>query len=245
MSTRDERPIASLPLALPLLLALLIGVQVMLHHTLDTDQRPDIESIGRPPSAAVLGALSFGEQELYSRLLMLWMQSFDTQMGVGLSYRSMDYDVIVQWLDAALRLAPESHYPLLAAALLYARVDDAAKVRMMLDFVHRAFLQAPNRRWRWLARAATIAKHRLHDIPLAHRYAADLRELTTPGQVPNWARQMEIFMLEDLGEVETARVMLGGLLQSGEIKDPAEARFLKHRLEQMEKKAEPGIRKQR
>jgi len=45
---------------------------------------------------------------------------------------------------------------------------------------------------------------------------------------------MEIFILEDMNELETARLIIGGYLQSGTIKDPAELRFLDERLKQLE-----------
>jgi hypothetical protein len=44
---------------------------------------------------------------------------------------------------------------------------------------------------------------------------------------------MRIFILEDLGELESATVLLGGLLASGEVADEAEIRFLTERLEKM------------
>jgi hypothetical protein len=37
-----------------------------------------------------------------------------------------------------------------------------------------------------------------------------------------------------MSELEAAKIMLGGLLASGAIRDPAEARFLKERLEELE-----------
>ena len=55
-------------------------------------------------------------------------------------------------------------------------------------------------------------------------------------EVPLWARQMEIFILEDMDELEAARIMLGGLLASGQIRDPAEARFLAQRLKDLEQR---------
>jgi hypothetical protein len=103
----------------------------------------------------------------------------------------------------------------------------------MLEFVHEQFLLDPNRRWPWLAHAALLAKHRLHDLPLARRYAAAI-DRNVSAEVPLWARQMEIFILEDMNELEAARIMLGGLLASGKITDPAEAAFLKQRLEALE-----------
>jgi hypothetical protein len=48
---------------------------------------------------------------------------------------------------------------------------------------------------------------------------------------------MEIFILEDMNELEAAKVVLGGLLASGRIRDPAEARFLKERLDALEARA--------
>jgi hypothetical protein len=42
---------------------------------------------------------------------------------------------------------------------------------------------------------------------------------------------MEIFLREDMGETEVAAIMLGGLLESGAVQDPAEIRFLLQRLE--------------
>jgi hypothetical protein len=45
---------------------------------------------------------------------------------------------------------------------------------------------------------------------------------------------MEIFILEDMNELQTARIMIGGYIQSGKVKDPAELRFLDERLMQLE-----------
>jgi hypothetical protein len=42
---------------------------------------------------------------------------------------------------------------------------------------------------------------------------------------------MELFILEDLGDVEAAKILLGGLLDSGVIKDRNELRFFEDRLE--------------
>ena len=48
---------------------------------------------------------------------------------------------------------------------------------------------------------------------------------------------MEIFILEDMNELEAAKIMLGGLLERGEIRGPARARFLMlRRLEELEER---------
>jgi hypothetical protein len=189
-----------------------------------------------PPRAAALRAASFGEPAAAARLAMLYVQAFDLGAGNTLPYARLDFDRLALWLRAILDTDPRSNYPLFAAARIYAEVDDPEKTRAMLRFIHQAFPQDPNRRWPLLAHAALLAKHRLEDLPLARRYAADLQRLATDPSVPLWAKQMEIFILEDMNELEAARVMLGGLLASGRLEDPAERQFLKQRLEDLERR---------
>ena len=81
-----------------------------------------------------------------------------------------------------------------------------------------------------------MAKHRLQDMSLALAYADAIASRAT--RAPHWARQMRIFLLEDMGEKEAATILLGGLLASGEITDPQEIYFLTERL-----KALKGVEK--
>ena len=181
-----------------------------------------------PPAPGVhaLRLASFGEPEALARLAMVHLQS----------YRTPDYARLVGWLDAILDLDPRSQYPLFSAARVYAETADPAQSRMALEFVYRHFLRDPNRRWPSLAHAALLAKHRLKDLPLARRYAQALQRHAQGSDVPPWVTQMEIFILEDLNELEAARILIGSLLQSGTLEDPAELRFLKQRLEELERR---------
>jgi hypothetical protein len=184
-----------------------------------------------PPPAPVLRVLALGDPHFLSAAIVLHLQSFDDQPGLSIPFRELDYGRIAAWLDRALALDPLSDYPLLLAAQVYAQAPDAGRQRVMLDFVHRAFLDDPDRRWRWLAHAAIVARHRLRDDALALRYAQDIAEHARAA--PGWAKQMHIFLLEDLGEREQAKILLGGLLASGAISDPAEIRFLTGRLDEL------------
>ena len=125
-----------------------------------------------PPETASLRLVSLGEPIALAHALALYLQAFDNQPGISIPYRELDYLAVEAWLTAALMLDPHGHYPLMMAAHLYSLVPDEAKQRRMLGFVHRAFLRDPDGRWRWLAHAAIVAKHRLKDMPLALRYAA-------------------------------------------------------------------------
>lgn len=188
-------------------------------------------ALGMPPEASALRLASLGEPIAAAHALVLYLQAFDNQPGISVPYRELDYAAVEAWLEAALTLDPHGDYPLMMAAHLYSLVPDEAKQRRMLDFVHRAFLQDPDARWRWLAHAAIVAKHRLKDITLALRYAEEIA--LKAGSARGWARQMRIFMLEDMGETEAATILLGGLLANGEVSDPAEIRFLTEHLEKL------------
>ena len=187
-----------------------------------------IDALAPAPRAEALRLAAFGEDALLSRLVMLYLQPFDL--------REIDMARLLAWLRAALELDPRAEYPLFAAARVYAEVPEPDRARVVLEFIHEQFLADPDRRWPWLAHAALIAKHRLGDLALARRYAQALERHTRARDVPLWARQMEIFILEDMNELEAARIMLGGLLESGAINDPAEQRFLAQRLKALEAK---------
>ncbi|MGA8006876.1 MAG: hypothetical protein WCA17_12320 [Burkholderiales bacterium] len=231
--TRDERPLIAVPgwvwAALGLALAAQIGWQSV------SPQAPRAASeLPPPPSPGVLQLVSFGEPAAAARLAMLYVQSFDLRAGNDIPYRDLDYGRLIGWLRAILATDPRSQYPLFAAARIYAENPDPHKARAALEFVYQEFLKDPNRRWRWLAHAALLAKYRLKDLPLALRYATAVERLTTAPDVPVWAKQMRLFILEDMDELQAAKVMLGGLLASGQIKDPAELQFLKQHLDQLE-----------
>ena len=235
MTAGDERPLAYVPRPVWAALFVLLGAQVAWQAG-HGPPRTGGADLPPAPAPAALRLASFGEAPAASRLIMLYVQAFDLGGGNELPYRQLDYARLIAWLRTALALDPRSEYPLFMAARVYSEIPDEKRLRLMLDFVEQAFLGDPDRRWPWLAHAALLAKHRLHDLPLARRYAAEVDRLTTSAAVPGWARQMEIFILEDLNELEAAKILLGGLLASGKITDPSEARFLKQRLTELEQR---------
>lgn len=228
-----ERPVSAIPGFVPLLLALTLTAQISL-RAVEPHPAASARELPPPPTAAMLRLAALGEPIALAQMLTLYLQAFDTQPGVSIPFRDLDYGRVQGWLAAIVGLDPDGQYPLMMAAQVYSRVPDPARQRQMLEFVHREFLEDPVRRWRWLAHAAIMAKHRLKDTALALKYAQSLARRGDHPAVPGWARQMHIFVLEDMGEYETARVLLGGLLASGAVTDPREARFLTERLNELE-----------
>jgi len=184
-----------------------------------------------PLPLAALRVLSLGEPQALSQLLTLYLQAFDNQPGISMPFATLNYTRVTAWLTTALTLDPATQYPLMMASQLYGQVNDPERQRSMCEFVHRAFIQRPDARWRWLAHCAIMARHRLKDMPLALRYAEDIA--SRAGKASAWARQMHIFLLEDMGEAERATVLLGGLLAGNEVTDPKEMHFLVEQLERL------------
>lgn len=190
------------------------------------------EALDVPPTQGAVVALAGGERIATAYALALRLQAFDNQPGVSIPFAQLDYGRVESWLALMLRLDSVSQYPLVMASHLYGQVfGHPDKQRQMADFVYREYLRDPDRRWPWLAHVAIMAKHRLKDLPLAIRYADAIRDHAKGPQVPSWAREMHIFLREDAGEVESARALLGGLLDSGTVTDPQEFRFLSERLQ--------------
>ena len=225
-----ERSLTAVPRAIWLALLAALILQIAWQSA---QPRPvaSAAALTAPPPLAVLRVASIGEPVVLAQLTTLYLQAFDNQPGISIPFRDLDYQRVTRWLATILALDPVGQYPLLMAAQVYSQVPDPARERLMLEFVHEQFMQDPNRRWRWLAHSAIMARHRLHDTALAMRYADDIARLAPAA--PGWARQMRIFILEDIGELESAKILLGGLLESGEVKDERELRFLAQRLEDM------------
>jgi len=228
---RSERAVAAVPRWVLVLFVLALLSYAAL-RAMEPPPRAVASALHEPLPVPVLRALSLGEAQAMSQGVVLYLQAFDNQPGISIPFRALDYTRVIAWLKTALALDPALQYPLMMASQLYGQVSDAPdKQRMMCNFVRREFLDQPNARWRWLAHCAIMARHRLNDAALALGYAEDIARHA--GGASSWARQMRIFMLEDMGEPERAAVLLGGLLAGNEVTDAREIHFLTERLQKL------------
>jgi hypothetical protein len=176
-------------------------------------------TLGSAPSADWLKLASLGELTGTSRALSLYTQSFDAQAGQAMAIRDLDLEATLRWLALSGELAPTSPYPTFLASRIYASVAGPRRARQLLDWVASRYAKSPATQWPWLAHAVYVAEHELHDKQLARGYANLLRTAAGNHAVPEWARSMEVFLLQDLNEFEAAQALLGGLIDSGQIKD--------------------------
>lgn len=231
-----DRPIRDVPASVKLFLLFSLTLQ-LLWHSMQEPVVAKAEDLQQPLSTRTYVMSSLGEPIVASKFLNLWLQAFDNQPGASISFHQLDYPRLTQWLDTSLELDPRGHYPMLVAARVYGSISDPKKQRIMMDYIFYKFNEAPNKYWRWLAHAVITAKHELKDLDLALKYANALAEKATGDNVPYWAKDMKIIVLEDMGEVEAAKILVGALIDSKEITDPYELKFLMDKIAVLDEKS--------
>lgn len=232
---KDEyQPLRLVPKWLWLALTLSFSAQLGFHAWLPP---PKVDERGlqlqTPSDEVLLRALAFGDPAPLSRVLMLNLQAFDNQQGVSILYTDLDYTMLGLWLDRIVALDEKSEYPHFTAAKIYTGVQDESRQRQMVEWVRKQFRASPDTRWEWMAHVTNFIRYRLEDQELSLEMAHELRDLTTPGKTPGWARQTAVFFLESENEYQASANLLANLLAEGEVTDPAEFSFLLDRLEEI------------
>lgn len=232
---KDEyRPLRAVPCGLWAAGVFALAAQVWFHNYLGAPQVAERElQLSRPPAEALLHIAAFGDPLALGRVLMLNLQAFDNQQGVSLLYIDLDYEMLGLWLDRIVSLDETSEYPHFTAAKIYTGPPDEAHRLLMVEWVRRHFRNAPDARWEWMAHMTNFVRSQMKNDALSLEMARELRMLTTPGKVPGWARQMEVFFLENKSEYESSAALLAHLLEAGEVTDPVEFSFLLMRLEEI------------
>jgi len=228
-----QRRLTSIPKKIIFLFILGLSLQLTLQYS-QSVSTPKVEKLQSPPVSGVLSMMSFGSPEVLAKFLILWLQAFDNQPGVSIPFKKMDYPIVINWLDRIISLDTRANYPVLVASRIYTEVPDKQKQRLMMEFVYQQFLLNPRKNWVWLAHVTVLAKHRLEDHELALKFAHILADKKFSDVVPNWARQLEIIVLEEMGELEAVRILVGGMIKSHAITDTKELYWLEQRLKNLD-----------
>ncbi|VAW52577.1 hypothetical protein MNBD_GAMMA06-1141 [hydrothermal vent metagenome] len=235
-TSREDRPLSDVPISVIIFLVFALLLQ-LIWHNMQAPMLANAEDLTPPFSTQTYVLSSLAEPIAVSKILNLWLQAFDNQPGISLSFHQLNYPLLTKWLDTILALDPEGQYPMLVATNVYGSINDPVKQRIMTEYVFTKFNQQPNKYWRWLAHAVITARHEIKDNALALKYADALAEKATGKNVPYWAKDMKIIALEDMGEIEAAKVLVGALLESKQITDPYELNFLTNKIATLEEKA--------
>ncbi len=227
---RQERSIKQLPPLLLLGFMLAFLVQGYHNHISTNSLQAEFAQLPQPLSAEMYRSLTEGSEKLWSYLLLLKVQLHDNQRGRHENYQNLDYNILSDWLLTLYQLNTTSGYPAFLASRVYSQAVDKQKIRMMIDVIDKMFDQNPVLNWRRMTEATLLAKHQLKDLKLAFQLAEKVSALPASIDLPYWARDMKLILLDELNQLESAQLLISSMLQSGAVTDRDEIRFLQSRL---------------
>jgi hypothetical protein len=193
-----------------LLLALLAHGALAWHHR---GLQAGWSGVPEPPPAALAPLLTLGDEQLLYRSASFGLQNMGDGGGRTTPLRDYDYARLEAWLGLLDRLDPQASYAPTLAGLYFGQTPEPEDLRRIVRYLTAVGARDPTRHWRWLAHAVYLARHRLHDLPLALEVARHLAGLAG-AEAPLWVRQMPAFALAEVGEREAARDLLETILAS-------------------------------
>ncbi len=186
---------------------------------------------GVPPVPSKIGAMSMtlGDKEFSYRTLALMLQNFGEMGRDTTPLKDYNYDKLHDWFFLLHDLDPISdHVPMLAAHYFGGTVVPYQSSKVVNYLSVAGKVQGPEK-WRWLAQAAYLAQHRMHNLDEALKYAYQLQRLSRNYEIdmPQWARQMPVFVLNNRGEKAASRALMENLLVTEKNMHPTEVNYMK------------------
>ena len=181
-----------------------------------------------PPPAAAAPLLTLGDEQLFYRAGAFGLQNMGDGGGRIVALADYDYHRLDAWFRLLDGFDPKAHYVPTLAGWYFGQTSEPADLRQIVAYLTTVGARDPARNWPWLAQAVYLARHRLHDLPLALEIARHLAGLAGTA-APLWVQQMPAFVLAQVGEREAARDLLRTILATD--RDlPADERAFMHRL---------------
>lgn len=174
---------------------------------------------GVPPVPSEAGAVmaTLGDRQFSYRSHALVLQHLGDGGGQVTPLKEYDYGRLGQWFALLYSLDPASdHLPHIAALYFGGLKEAPRETKVVVDFLERAGSVPVGEKWRWLAHASYLARHRMDDLDRALDLAYKLSrmQLVDGGEMPAWARQMPAFVLKEQGDKEAAKQLMESMLLS-------------------------------
>lgn len=163
---------------------------------------PQLGIVSPVPSDIEAEALAFGDRQFYFRMQALNLQFMGDTWGRSTPLKDYDMKMVYRWMKFLDKYDPKSNMLPSAAAYYYSKTQNPHDVVYMLDYLEERSFADPEYNWWWLSQSIYLANAVLGDKERAVKIAAVLR--TVKADVPIWARQMEAFLREDMGEKDKA-----------------------------------------
>lgn len=184
---------------------------------------------GVPPVPTREGAImmALGDSEFAYRLGAITLQNLGDSGGRVTPIKDYEYPKLGRWFDLLDGLDPASDHVPMLAAYYFGATRVPKDVAIVVDYLARIGQNPHGTKWRWLAQAALLARHKLNNLDLALDLAYKLSHMELlDDTMPAWGRQMPAMLLENKGERADAQRIMKDLLLSGHSFHPNEVNFM-------------------
>jgi hypothetical protein len=199
------------------LFALLVLLQVALAFTIK-GKRPPEAIVTPPPALRAAQAMSLGDDQFLYRALALEVQEMGDSGGRFSPLGDYNYGLLMAWFRLLDGLDARSDYVVSLAALQYGLTQKPEDAKLIAQYIREHAARDPAKKWRYLAHAAYIARHRGKDLDMALEIAKDLAAVDVP-DIPAWTKQMPAFIMTEMGDKEAALAYLSALIATGEMSE--------------------------
>lgn len=175
--------------------------------------RPASRLLGPPPADAAIPALGLGDAQAYFRAAAVGLFNAGDLGGRTTPLAAFDMDDVAAWLRHLDVADPRSDLGANLAAHYFGLTPRTGSLRPLIDYLVAHAETVPGEKWRWLAHATFLARHRLGDSDLALELGLRLSKLPAD-QVPAWARQLPAFVLAAKGDRQAATLFMETMLDT-------------------------------
>ena len=213
-----------IPLYAGFCLILILNIGLWLYSRDLRSQWGNVPPVMSEASAAMATG---GDRQFAYRVFAMMLQNLGMIGGKDHKFGEYDYNTLREWFFLESNLDPVSNFIPALAAFYYGSTKDAEDLTPVVDYLAVIGQRPEPHKWRWLAHAVYIARYQQGDmnraLELAHLLAGLDRD-----DMPPWARQMPVFVMNAKGDKQAAYAMMMGILASSADKmSPIEVRFIR------------------
>ncbi|MCB1531503.1 MAG: hypothetical protein KDJ35_01405 [Alphaproteobacteria bacterium] len=179
------------------------------------------------PSSVSASGAALGDQQFAYRSIGIMLQNLGDTGGRSTPLKNYDYKRLSGWFNLMDTLDPQARFAPFLAAFYFGVVEAPEKLPPLVDYLAMVGQRSGVENWRWLAHAIFIVRWQMHDLDKALALSYKLAALNEP-DLPLWARQMPVFVLNAKGDKAEAKSMMLQILQtSADTMNPNELNFTK------------------
>ncbi len=171
------------------------------------------------PPAQTAAFAGLGDREFAFRIYGNMIENFGIVGGLATPLKDYNFDRLADWFYLQYALDPQSDHGPFLAAYVFGASQDPSKIGPLILYLEKATEGGQGQKWRWLAQAAYLARFKRHDLDTALRLARKLAAFDNP-DLPAWARQMPVFVMNEQGDKEAALGLMVSMLHTDADKLP-------------------------